>query len=519
MAQVPQRHAVVASKRAAIYVRVSKNRTDDAAKPDRQIKSAELLGRSKGLALVTECFDPHGRRGVFMDDDVSAYKGRTKRPGYESLMQLIRSGEVNVVLCWHIDRMLRTVREMTEFIDLAEETAVSIESVQGGSLDLSTPAGRMVATILSAVAQAEVELKAERHLLKNEQTRQAGGSTGGPVPFGWTLGERSGPNQPRPFVVDEAARTAVRGATLAIIGKATSLSDIARTWNAAGLETTFGKPWNHNNVRKILLRPRNAGFVDHRGEILEGVRGSWDPLVTEDEWRACRAILLSQARGETPRRHVLSNLLTCARCGHPMVAGINTNRVRGKQYNYEVYKHPPNIRGCGVTIRREAVDRLVRQEVRTALTFGDLKTLVPQSPDLSRAIQLRAEVGVIEDRMLELEGLWASGNFSGAGYKKQRERLSATRAELLSRLNVVAETNAFAGLLTSITADGSFETAAEIGRRFDALSIDHRKTVISTLFPRIEVSPGAGPSRLAIYNQYGTRMNLYDDDRDWSEPA
>ncbi|WP_162262572.1 recombinase family protein [Nocardioides sp. Soil796] len=485
------------SLRAAIYVRVSKNRTDDSAKPERQIKSCSLLGKAKGLTLIAE---------PFVDDDVSAYKGKKKRPQYEALLDLIKAGEVDVVLSWHIDRMLRTTREMLEFITLAEETGVSIESVQGGSLDLSTPAGRMVATILASVSQAEVEMKAERHLLKNEQTRQAGGSTGGPVPFGWTLGEKVGHS--RQFIVDEDAAKAIKTATTALIEGSENLSQIARDWNAQGLRTTFDKPWNHNSLKKVLVRPRNAGLVEHHGSILEGVEASWSPLVSVEEWHAVCSVLDGQRRAQSPRKHLLSNLLTCAKCGKPLVAGMTVKKVKGREYRYEQYKHAPGQgTGCGASIERTMVDKKVRTYVRHILTFQKIESLVPQSHDLTSALSLRSEVAGIEKRMQELEDLWADGEFSTDGYKKQRKALSEAREVALKGLAGLTERNAFAGLLSGLQK-ASFEDSVKMGQQFDALSLDHRKTVVSALFPKIVIEPGRGEDRVKLYNADGEEFEL-----------
>src|SRR3546814_13818242 len=48
--------------------------------------------------------------------------------------------------------------------------------------------------------------------------------------------------------------------------RAASLRSIAADWNERGILTSTGGTWEGPEVRSMLLRPRNAGIVKHRGE-------------------------------------------------------------------------------------------------------------------------------------------------------------------------------------------------------------------------------------------------------------
>src|SRR5207247_552018 len=94
--------------------------------------------------------------------DLTAFKGgrRSKpRPGYNDLLDDIRSGRAQVVLAWHTDRLHRDLTELEEYITVCGEGRGGVPTctVRGGDLDLSTSSGRMVARILGAVARGEVE--------------------------------------------------------------------------------------------------------------------------------------------------------------------------------------------------------------------------------------------------------------------------------------------------------------------------------------------------------------------------
>src|SRR5690606_41376165 len=94
-----------------------------------------------------------------------------------------------------------------------------------GDIDLTTDVGRMVARILAAVARAEVERKAARQKLANEQARAQG--------FRWKGG-------PRPFGYDDdgkiipAEAEAIRWGAQQIIEGAT-IQSVADAWSDRGL--------------------------------------------------------------------------------------------------------------------------------------------------------------------------------------------------------------------------------------------------------------------------------------------
>lgn len=479
-------------KRAAIYVRVSQNREDDRAKPERQLESCRHLIRAKNLDEVAEPYE---------DDDKTAFRAKF-RPNYERLLQDIADGHIDVVVSWHIDRMLRTTKEMLSFIELAETTSVALESVQGGSLDLSTPVGRMVATILAAVAQNESEIKSERHKLRNVHAVHEGKSTGGPTPFGWTT-----PNE------TAALRRGIQGY---LSGE--PLSAIARVWRDSGLVTTFGKPWTHNAVRKVLMRPRNAGLVVHRGQIVVGARAEAKAVCSEDEWRRVVALAEAAKVGHRPPEHLLSSLITCSN-GHMMTSGLRSSKdPKGRRYTYKTYRC--NEAGCRVSIRREVVDEHVRRLVRHRLIFEDVRTLAPGARELERAMALREQLGRVRSEFADNEELWREGSLSREGLRRAQGMIRTEMDQVQAKLGRVEADNAFAAMLTENIKRVSLHDAAEVGKKFDALPLEQRRTIVSTLFPTITVQKIGKDHRLAVGERVTARRPdgrpyvLSDDDEE-----
>jgi DNA invertase Pin-like site-specific DNA recombinase len=107
------------------------------------------------------------------------FTGKTlDRPGWLKLHAAIERGEVSKVVVWRLDRLGRTAKGLTALFDDLRERKVGLVSLKDG-IDLSTPAGRMLANVLARIAQFETEVRAERVRAGQQAAKAAGKSIGG----------------------------------------------------------------------------------------------------------------------------------------------------------------------------------------------------------------------------------------------------------------------------------------------------------------------------------------------------
>src|SRR5262245_37939737 len=119
--------------RVALYARISKDRNGEAEGVTRQVDACRDLVARRGWTVVAE----------HVDNDISAYSGK-RRPGYLALLDDMRSGLVEAVVCWHPDRLTRNPRELEDLLDVIEARGLQVATVQAGDVDLSTSSGRAV---------------------------------------------------------------------------------------------------------------------------------------------------------------------------------------------------------------------------------------------------------------------------------------------------------------------------------------------------------------------------------------
>jgi DNA invertase Pin-like site-specific DNA recombinase len=97
--------------------------------------------------------------GEYVDAGFSGAKDR--RPELDRLMSDAHKRKFDVVAVWKFDRFARSVSHLLRALDTFRVLGIEFVSLSE-SLDTATPAGRMVFTVLGAVAELERSLITER---------------------------------------------------------------------------------------------------------------------------------------------------------------------------------------------------------------------------------------------------------------------------------------------------------------------------------------------------------------------
>src|SRR4051794_26699959 len=96
------RSAARTASQAVIYLRMSQDRSGEAAGIERQREDCMAEAERLNLTVV----------GEYVDNGKSAYSGRP-RPEFERLLEDARAGAFGVVVVWATDRLYRQMRDLT----------------------------------------------------------------------------------------------------------------------------------------------------------------------------------------------------------------------------------------------------------------------------------------------------------------------------------------------------------------------------------------------------------------------
>jgi DNA invertase Pin-like site-specific DNA recombinase len=266
---------------------------------------------------------------VYTDNDISAYNGRT-RPEFETMLDAIKRGQFDGLVCWHTDRLYRSIKDMERVIEVCEVAGVPIKTVSGGDLDLGNATGKAVARILGSVSRMESEHKAERQRRANIQRAEAGGWWSSRRVFGYNMDGT---------VREEEAALIRQAAADVLTGVA--VRAIARQWNKVGSTSTAGKPWNNRNLKLVLTNPRYAALRTYHGKVVGP--GAWQSIIDTDTHAGVVAILSDPSRGPArvnyERKYIGSRRYICGHrneagemCGAPMHHTV-ASHANGKTFH------------------------------------------------------------------------------------------------------------------------------------------------------------------------------------------
>lgn len=432
--------------RAGIYLRISQDRTGEELGVDRQREACLELAARRGWEV----------HRVYVDNDISATKGQ--RPEWEAMMRDVESGQLQVVIGWVLDRVLRSGRDRLRMLEVGRERGLTISLVRGSDMDLSTPSGRLAADILGAVALSEVEAKSDRQKAAHRQAAQQGRRIGGRRPFGF---EQDGVT-----VRPEEKKALVRAYHDYLAG--TPLLAIARQWNEAGLLSGWKRPdgslseWNHSGVRSVLRNARYAGFRVHNGEVVG--KAQWPALVPEHTYRAVVALLDSAASEFKPKggRRLLTGIARCAICGQGIHVGGN------KAGTPPVYRCPT---GKHVTRRAVPVEEFVAELVLRRLQRPDVAELIAAAEDDGQAAALSEEA----DRLrLEMD----TNALSLSERKMTRRQFELMNGGLMAQLELAERRMA---TVSGSTALREFVVDGVTRERWDAIGVDQQRVHVASL--------------------------------------
>ena len=264
-------------KRCAIYTRKSTDegldQTFNSLDAQREACEAYIVSqRHEGWTLVKKAYDDGGYSG-----------GTIERPALQILLEDIRSGLVDVVVVYKIDRLTRSLADFAKMVEIFDKKGVSFVSVTQ-QFNTTSSMGRLTLNVLLSFAQFEREVTAERIRDKIAASKKKGLWMGGLPPLGYDIKDKK-------LVVNPAEGAEVRrlfeaylnlGTTkaLTIWAKKNGITTKVRR-HADGRVRAGGCPFSRGNLHALLRYRTYIGEVVHKGKAYPGNHA---PIVPRELW-------------------------------------------------------------------------------------------------------------------------------------------------------------------------------------------------------------------------------------------
>lgn len=192
--------------------------------------------------------------------------------------------------------------------------------------------------------------------------------------------------------------------------------------NAQEVQTTSGaEEWRTPTLRAVLISGRIAGIRDHHG--VPAGRAAWPAIISEEQHLQILATFQTKkASGRrAPRRHLLSGLLQCGKCGTRLYSS-----ARGETRRY-VCLSGPDHRGCGrLTIIAGPVEEWLAAAILMRLDTPAMNdALAGRVAADERQTALLVDLHAAQSRMEELAEMFAEGEISRVEWKAARAPLES----------------------------------------------------------------------------------------------
>ncbi|WP_308636152.1 recombinase family protein [Paenibacillus silvisoli] len=298
--------------KTAIYTRVS---TEEQAKEGYSIDAQESrlkdFARSQGWEIAD----------MYVDDGYSAKD--LERPEMKRLIKDIKKGKIDVVLVYKLDRLVRSVLNLHELLQIFDKHDVKFRSATE-MFDTTSAMGRFFITLVGAMAQWERENLAERVKMGMEQKHQNGERNGGPIPFGY---DRS--SDGKLVKNEEEGKILMR---IFEMHKKMSLRSVAIKLNNEGHQNREGR-WNYSTLQYIASNPVYYGKLRWDDEIVDG---DHEPYITEEAFLELQNIRTSRfvSRSKTTNGYIYTGVLRCGKCGSRMI-GTGSRRKKSFIKSYK----------------------------------------------------------------------------------------------------------------------------------------------------------------------------------------
>ena len=403
----------------------------------------------------------NARKDAYCDKSKSAWRKDRVRPAWDQMLRDVESGEINAIIVYHGDRLVRQPFDLESLLNLADAKGVKLASPTG-TRNLDDPNDRFVLRILTAQACMESDNTSRRRKAQYERWRREGrvrpGGRGGRA-YGFATDGVT--------LIDAECEVIREMAERVLSGE--TIGSVARDASARGARTPAGGEFTHSTVRKMLERARYAGLMPDKES-----KAAWEPVLDRETWERVRLVLSARA-GEfsyasNARKYLLSGIAACA-CGRPLQA----TSTRGRNGSYATGYACRD--GCRKVYR--SVTHLDAYVVTRVLA----RLANPLNPE-GRAMPVdhAAEWAVLERERAETDALVSDYRASAGRTRSLLARLDQIDARM-GELRELAAGSGRARLLERYQGI----TRAE----WDGLALDVRRALVAATFS-ITVLPASG---------------------------
>ena len=455
------------------------------------------------------------------------------RVAFNQMMEDIKTGkdEVSFVLVFKMSRFGRNAADVLASLQVMQDFGVNLICVEDG-IDSSKDAGKLMISVLSAVAEIERENIRIQTMEGRMQKAREGKWNGGFAPYGYKLVAGK-------LEINEEETEAIRVIFDQYVNTDMGSNGIAKYLENHGIhkiQRQNGKNplFDAALIRRIIQNPVYCGKIAYgrrKTEKVHGTRSDYhlveqdnyllvdgihEAIISEEVWEQAQIKVVVQAKkyekvnsvkGE--KIHLLSGMLKCPVCGAGMYGNksIKSRKdgTRYRDYFYYGCKHRNRTRGhkCDYKkqINEEMLDNAVAEVIRTLVSNKKFAEMMKQKINmevdtsaLDQEIanyerQLRQCFANRDSIMADLDAI----DYEDKHYRRRKadleERLYKTydKIEEMEVSLVSAKAKKRSILSDKVSGDNIYKALVFFDRMYDKMNEAEKREFLEQLIKKVEV--------------------------------
>ncbi|WP_346707748.1 recombinase family protein [Massilistercora timonensis] len=504
------------------YKRVSTTMQIDGYSLDAQRARMKAYADFNDYEIVGE-YEDAGKSG-------KSIEGRLQ---FNQMMEDVKSGKDNVsyVLVFKLSRFGRNAADVLSTLQVMQDFGVNLICVEDG-IDSSKDAGKLMISVLSAVAEIERENIRVQTMEGRIQKAREGKWNGGFAPYGYKLVNGK-------LEINEEEAVAIRTIYDRYVNTDIGSNGISKYLENHGIrkiQRQNGKNplFDAHLVRLILKNPVYCGKIAYgrrKTEKVHGTRNEYrlveqddfllvdglhEAIISEEVWNAAQAKLIAQAKkyehvnkGKDERTHLLSGIVRCPLCGAGMYGNksikYKKDGTKYKDFFYYGCKHRSMQRGhkCDYKkqIREELLDDAVAEVIVKLVSNPQFAAMMQEKINMkvdTTAIdqeianyekQLRQDYSIKAKLMEEIDNL----NPDDRHYIRRKADLDDRlyrmydKIEELEEQLIAARAKKTSIEAEKITGDNIYKVLIYFDKLYFAMSDVERRQLIEALIAEIQI--------------------------------
>ena len=362
------------------YTRVSTAMQTDGYSLDAQKSRMKAYADFNGFEIVGE-YEDAGKSGKSIEGRIA----------FNQMLEDIKCGkdDISFVMVFKLSRFGRNAADVLSTLQIMQDFGVNLICVEDG-IDSSKDAGKLMISVLSAVAEIERENIRVQTMEGRIQKAREGKWNGGFAPYGYKLVDGK-------LEINEEEAKAIRIIYEQYVNTDMGANGISKYLETHGIHKIARQ--NGKNplfdaalIRKIVKNPVYCGKIAYgrrKTEKVHGTRNDYhlveqdnyilvdglhEAIIPEDLWEKAQVKLISQAkkyehvnRGKNDHIHLLSGIVKCPVCGAGMYGNKSIKHKKDgtkyKDFFYYGCKHRNMTRGHKCDYKKQVNEELLDSAV------------------------------------------------------------------------------------------------------------------------------------------------------------